>query len=321
MTATAQPPATVPAAPPVRVTVPPPDDLAGLLPEWRRHLRAGNKASSTIASYVRCAEALLGCLADRGMPTTASGVTREHLEAFLADLLERVSAATAAKPRVTQRPLPADEQRRRRSHRLARGGPAGSGRGLARCAPRTAPPGTAALPEHHDKALIEVHVLDGEPHQLGGADPGVEEQPHHHQVALGLERLALAGVKQLLQAVVGGHRHRLLREVLDRRCADAGIGHLNPHAFGHFFAHSWLANGGLEGDLMALAGWLAVEGDADPLREVHCVVAGGRGAQAGGAGRPILTAGNRRDLSAYGYNTPPLMGLRGRPCGSAHPVR
>jgi integrase len=34
---------------------------------------------------------------------------------------------------------------------------------------------------------------------------------------------------------------------------------MNPHAFRHYFAHSWLAAGGLEGDLMALAGWRSRE--------------------------------------------------------------
>jgi site-specific recombinase XerD len=97
MTATAQPLTTVPATPPVRAAAPPLDDLAGLLPDWRRHLRATNKAPTTVASCLRCAENLLAFLTDRGMPTTATGINRAHLEAFLGDLLERVSAATAAK--------------------------------------------------------------------------------------------------------------------------------------------------------------------------------------------------------------------------------
>ena len=40
---------------------------------------------------------LLTWLRGQGMPTTASGIAREHLEAFLAALTERVSPATVAK--------------------------------------------------------------------------------------------------------------------------------------------------------------------------------------------------------------------------------
>ena len=33
------------------------------------------------------------------------------------------------------------------------------------------------------------------------------------------------------------------------------IGHVKIHLFRHSLAHTWLANGGQEGDLMRLAGW------------------------------------------------------------------
>jgi site-specific recombinase XerD len=42
--------------------------------------------------------------------------------------------------------------------------------------------------------------------------------------------------------------------MLRRRCADVGI-NVHPHQLRHFFAHTWLAAGGTEGDLMRLAGW------------------------------------------------------------------
>lgn len=46
-----------------------------------------------------------------------------------------------------------------------------------------------------------------------------------------------------------------LRDALWRRCAQAKIRRLHPHAFRHTFAHSWLEAGGSEGDLMVIAGW------------------------------------------------------------------
>ena len=44
-------------------------------------------------------------------------------------------------------------------------------------------------------------------------------------------------------------------QVLKRRSAEAGIGHVHPHRFRHTFAHLWMAGGGNEGDLIRLAGW------------------------------------------------------------------
>jgi integrase len=46
-----------------------------------------------------------------------------------------------------------------------------------------------------------------------------------------------------------------VRQMIQRRGAEAGIEGLHAHQFRHTFAHSWLAEGGQEGDLMRLAGW------------------------------------------------------------------
>ncbi len=56
-----------------------------------------------------------------------------------------------------------------------------------------------------------------------------------------------------------GQRGRLtdsgVRQMLEKRGIEAGIGPVNPHRFRHTFAHRWLAAGGAEGDLMRLTGW------------------------------------------------------------------
>lgn len=46
-----------------------------------------------------------------------------------------------------------------------------------------------------------------------------------------------------------------VRSMLERRAAQAGLGHIHPHQFRHTFASDYLASGGLEGDLMRTAGW------------------------------------------------------------------
>ncbi|NIJ13074.1 site-specific recombinase XerD [Saccharomonospora amisosensis] len=81
------------------------DDLRELLPDWKRHLRAANKAPSTINSYLLIAQEFLAFLLDSGMPTSASAITREHIEHYLVHLQERphkrtgkpLSAANIAK--------------------------------------------------------------------------------------------------------------------------------------------------------------------------------------------------------------------------------
>jgi integrase len=50
-----------------------------------------------------------------------------------------------------------------------------------------------------------------------------------------------------------------VRQMLERRCADAGIPPIHPHQFRHTMAHRWLAAGGQENDLMRLAGWRSRE--------------------------------------------------------------
>ncbi|HEX3621327.1 MAG TPA: tyrosine-type recombinase/integrase [Acidimicrobiales bacterium] len=46
-----------------------------------------------------------------------------------------------------------------------------------------------------------------------------------------------------------------LTQMLWRRAEQAGIGKIHPHQFRHTFAHTWLAQGGNEGDLVHLTGW------------------------------------------------------------------
>jgi site-specific recombinase XerD len=46
-----------------------------------------------------------------------------------------------------------------------------------------------------------------------------------------------------------------LRQVIQSRARQAGIGRLNPHRLRHTFSHQWISSGGTETDLMRIAGW------------------------------------------------------------------
>ena len=70
--------------------------LTDLVPSFVRHLRAANRASTTIDGYTRAVDLFDRFLAEQGMPRTISGVRREHIEAFVVDLMERRKPATAS---------------------------------------------------------------------------------------------------------------------------------------------------------------------------------------------------------------------------------
>ena len=69
--------------------------IAALLPSWRRSLAARRVSPRTIATYRTSAEQLAAYLAAKGMPATLASVRREHVEAFIADLLATKAPATA----------------------------------------------------------------------------------------------------------------------------------------------------------------------------------------------------------------------------------
>jgi hypothetical protein len=58
------------------------------------HLRARNRRPLTIQSYLETGRHFAAYLAERGMPTQPARITREHVEAYLADATDRGLAAT-----------------------------------------------------------------------------------------------------------------------------------------------------------------------------------------------------------------------------------
>jgi site-specific recombinase XerD len=65
------------------------------LPGFRLHLQAEHKSPRTIRSYTEAVHRLHEFLVAAGMPTEVAGITREHVEAFLADQLTRLRPASA----------------------------------------------------------------------------------------------------------------------------------------------------------------------------------------------------------------------------------
>jgi len=267
-------------------------DLAGLIPSFERSLRAQNKSPRTIQTYVDDARRLLAFLESAGMPTAVDRLTREHVEAFIADQLDKHKPSTAAVrfrslqqlfkwlveereiasspmanmkvPTVPEQPVPVipDEDLRKL---------------LKAC-------DGAGFEERRDTALLRVMLETGvRLSELAGIK--VDD------VDFGFEVLAVMGKGGRGRAVPFGPktgtaldrylrmraRHPKAREpglwlgpqgalttsgitqILRRRCREAGIAQLHPHQFRHTAAHAWLAFGGTEGDAMRIFGWRSRE--------------------------------------------------------------
>ena len=70
-------------------------DIGPSIDSFRRHLRAPNASPRTITTYLEGCTQLADFLVSRDMPTDVVNIRWEHIEAFVVDLLERFSPATA----------------------------------------------------------------------------------------------------------------------------------------------------------------------------------------------------------------------------------
>jgi site-specific recombinase XerD len=70
-------------------------DILVNVDSFARHLRAENLSPKTIETYLDSARQLAGDLGEQGMPGDVAKIRREHVESFIAYLLERWKPATA----------------------------------------------------------------------------------------------------------------------------------------------------------------------------------------------------------------------------------
>jgi site-specific recombinase XerD len=258
-------------------------------PDWNVHLRARGRTRGTRDSYMVVARTFVAYLQSKGMPTSASGVTREHIEHYLADLHDRVSPATVAKhyrslqqlwrwlaqdgeiprspmermhpPTVPEQPIPVLDVET-------------ISKLLATCKGNT-------FEQRRDTAIIRLFLDTGmRVSELVGMTLDDIDQaqsvvfvvgkgrrggacPHGVKTADALRRYLRARTRHPMSATTnkawigskGPMTDSGVRQVLVRRSKDAGLEPIHPHQFRHFFAHQWLSAGGQETDLMRLAGW------------------------------------------------------------------
>jgi site-specific recombinase XerD len=270
----------------------PPNDIVELVPEFKIMLQATNRSPRTIEAYMAGVDALRAFLVERGMPTSADAVTREHVEAAYAAWIEGGYAPASVKnrhdgirqffgwceeegevpegknpmrhvkpPKVPENPpdiLRTDEIRAL----------------LKACEGRT-------FEDRRDAALIALMYDTGvRLSECAGITLGdIDIADRREVVVLGKgrkERTLPIGANaaralgrylrmrrshkdHALPALWLGIRGSMtssgIRQTLERRGIEAGIGPVSPHRLRHSFAHAWLAGGGEETDLMRLAGW------------------------------------------------------------------
>jgi site-specific recombinase XerD len=253
---------------------------------FERHMRAENRSDRTIATYLhglRQAETFL-----RARGTTVEAATRADLEAFMADLLARRTASTAATYYkilkvlygwlVDEEELEADPMAKMKPPIVPVNPvpvvPAdGLKRLFAACAGKSfeARRDTALImllldtgARRAEMAGLKLTDVDLDLDVLLVLGKGRRERtlPFGRKAGEALDRYLRARSRHRqaeLPWLWLGQRGRLtewgLVLMLRRRGAQAGLPGLHPHQLRHTFAHEWLVQGGAETDLMQIAGW------------------------------------------------------------------
>jgi site-specific recombinase XerD len=208
-------------------------DVATLLPSWLRHLRAANRLPHTIATYRDSVVQFHTFLVDRGMPTRIPAIRREHVEAFVVattsgtDFESRRDAAILRLFLDTGMRMSELVGLQVTDLDLDQQVAIVMGKGRR---PRSCPYG------HASSQALDRYASVRARHQ-GARSPSLW--------------LAIKGTTALTDTGVA--------RIVKRRGAQAGLEGLHAHLFRHRFAHSWLASGGQEQDLMRLAGWRSRE--------------------------------------------------------------
>lgn len=267
-------------------------ELDHLYASWMRSLRARNLAPATLLVYGTGARQFLAWLTDNAPEITrAAQVRRSDCEAFLIDVMARTSASTAKTrhtgmsrffswlleeeeltrspmekvrpPAVPERPVPiiSDEDLRQ----LLK---ACQGKDFA------ARRDTAIIRLFLDTGMRRSELayltlpnldLDQQVALVLGKGRRPRACPFGNKTATALDRyLRLRGrhpKAEQTQALwlgdlnKGPLTHDGVEQMIRRRAKQAGLEGLHAHVFRHTAAHTWLAQGGQEQDLMRLLGW------------------------------------------------------------------
>ncbi len=275
-----------------------PHDTAGslgpLIASWRRHLAAQRSSPATIDTYTIAVGQLAAFLVDRRMPTEPGAIRREHVEAFIADLLERWKPATAHNryrgclaffrwlkdegeirespmanmkpPRLPEEPPPVlREQELRALIAACERDKSFNGRrdeAIIRCFIDTGARRAELLNLKVDDVDLDAGVLrvTGKGSRTRFVAVGKETIRALDRYLRFRSRHPKAKLPALWLGPRGPLRESGMADLVRDRGYEAGLKHrLHPHEFRHAYAHSMLAAGMQETDLMAVVGWKSRE--------------------------------------------------------------
>jgi site-specific recombinase XerD len=263
--------------------------LLELLPRFRRHLAAANKAPRTIESYAEAVEQSHRFLVSQGMPVRAASVTGEHLEAFLVDQLERLRPSSARiryaslqqfwrwveadgeitsspmkgvpRPQVPEQPVPvlSDDELKALVKAAEAEGDFLSRRDAAII--RLFVDTGARLSEVAELDVRDVD-LDGGTVSVLGKGRRVRNLPIGSRTVRALDRyLAVRGRHpdhehpRLWLGTQGPLTAYGISEMVKRRARQAGIGQVHVHQLRHSAAHFLRLNGMDDDSVMRIMGW------------------------------------------------------------------
>ena len=264
-----------------------PDALLSLRDSFALHL-AADRSPKTSRIYLPALDHLIAHLEAKGMPTGTRAVRREHVESYFAERRETVAPATLSiefralqqffrwaaeedeidrspmekmkAPRVPDSPVPLV--------------PVDDFRKLLKTATGR------EIVDRRDVAILlmlfDTGIRRGELAGLKLADVELKDRIAYVTGKGGHTRAVRFGTKTAVAIdrylrLRKGHRYAdcealwigqdgpltasAFGQMIAKRAAAAGLPRIHAHQFRHGFAHSWLADGGQEGDLMRLAGW------------------------------------------------------------------
>jgi site-specific recombinase XerC len=281
-------------------------DIPALLPSWQRSLRAARRSPRTVQSYTEAAEQLADFMVRHGMPSAVDSIRREHVESFIEDLDRRFKPATVSvrfrslqqlfKWLLEEGELERDPMERMRSPKVPEDPPAVLSDAELRALLKACE--GSGFAERRDTAILRTFIDTGarlsEIANLRMADVDLDDMtltvlgkgervrvlPIGAKTVKAIDRYLRVRHSDDAALWIGGKGSMTpsgITQLLRRRAAKAGIGHINPHQFRHTFAHRWLAAEGQEGDLQEIAGWRSREmlrrygasSRAERAREAH----------------------------------------------------
>jgi site-specific recombinase XerD len=268
---------------------PAPNSIIRLLPSWTISLQAQNKSPRTIGGYTESMRQFLAFLVESGMPTTVDGVRREHVESYIAHVLDRHKPSTAAtrykglriffewareEGDITESPMrnmkpPAipetmpnvlTDDEMRRVLKVCAGSTFANRRDLAIVwmlmdtgMRRAELAGLTVADIDWEIRVARVLGKGRRPRNCAFGKNTAQALDRYVRRARDLH--AYAHLDALWLSTKGALSADGVRQMLERRGEQAGVARLHAHQFRHYFTHTYLAGGGREGDLMMLNGW------------------------------------------------------------------